>query len=44
MDLRKLKKLFDLVQDSAISALEVKEKEEKVSIAKHVSVDATTIH
>lgn len=37
MDLRKLKKLIDLVQESGISELEVTEGEEKVRIAKHVS-------
>ncbi|WP_412478691.1 acetyl-CoA carboxylase biotin carboxyl carrier protein [Azonexus sp. IMCC34839] len=36
MDLRKLKKLIDLVQESGISELEVTEGEEKVRIAKHV--------
>ena len=39
MDLRKLKKLIDLVQESGISELEVTEGEEKVRIAKH-SVNA----
>ena len=37
MDLRKLKKLIDLVQESGISELEVTEGEEKVRIAKHAS-------
>ena len=37
MDLRKLKKLIDLVQESGISELEVTEGEEKVRIAKHPS-------
>lgn len=37
MDLRKLKKLIDLVQESGISELEVTEGEEKVRIAKHVT-------
>ena len=37
MDLRKLKKLIDLVQESGISELEVTEGEEKVRIAKHVA-------
>lgn len=36
MDLRKLKKLIDLVQESGISELEVTEGEEKVRIVKHV--------
>lgn len=37
MDLRKLKKLIDLVQESGISELEVTEGEEKVRIAKQLS-------
>ena len=37
MDLRKLKKLIDLVQESGISELEVTEGEEKVRIAKYPS-------
>src|ERR1043166_9583580 len=42
MDLRKLKKLIDLVQESGIAELEVTEGEEKVKIVKggHVSVSA----
>ena len=40
MDLRKLKKLIDLVQESGISELEVTEGEEKVHIAKHVAAPA----
>ncbi|HRD32816.1 MAG TPA: acetyl-CoA carboxylase biotin carboxyl carrier protein [Rhodocyclaceae bacterium] len=35
MDLRKLKKLIDLVQESGIAELEVTEGEEKVRIVKH---------
>jgi acetyl-CoA carboxylase biotin carboxyl carrier protein len=35
VDLRKLKKLIDLVQDSGIAELEITEGEEKVRIAKH---------
>lgn len=38
MDLRKLKKLIDLVQESGISELEVTEGEEKVRIAKNYGV------
>jgi len=38
MDLRKLKKLIDLVQESGIAELEVTEGEEKVRIAKHPAV------
>ncbi|GAB4168287.1 MAG: acetyl-CoA carboxylase biotin carboxyl carrier protein [Rhodocyclaceae bacterium] len=37
MDLRKLKKLIDLVQESGISELEVTEGEERVRIAKHAA-------
>ena len=37
MDLRKLKKLIDLVEESGITELEVTEGEEKVRIAKHAS-------
>jgi acetyl-CoA carboxylase biotin carboxyl carrier protein len=40
MDLRKLKKLIDLVQESGISELEVTEGEEKVKIVKHGVVAA----
>jgi len=40
MDLRKLKKLIDLVQESGISELEVTEGEEKVRIAKHYAMPA----
>ena len=40
MDLRKLKKLIDLVQESGISELEVTEGEERVRIAKHYGVAA----
>ena len=36
MDLRKLKKLIDLVQESGISELEITEGEEKVRIAKQL--------
>ena len=40
MDLRKLKKLIDLVQESGISELEVTEGEEKVRIVKHYGTAA----
>ncbi|MDX9699069.1 MAG: acetyl-CoA carboxylase biotin carboxyl carrier protein [Rhodocyclaceae bacterium] len=40
MDLRKLKKLIDLVQESGIAELEVTEGEEKVRIVKHAPVAA----
>ena len=42
MDLRKLKKLIDLVQESGISELEVTEGEERVRIAKHAPIQQTT--
>jgi acetyl-CoA carboxylase biotin carboxyl carrier protein len=37
MDLRKLKTLIDLVQNSGISELEISEGEEKIRIAKHMA-------
>ena len=40
MDLRKLKKLIDLVEESGIAELEVTEGEEKVRIVKHALVAA----
>jgi acetyl-CoA carboxylase biotin carboxyl carrier protein len=40
MDLRKLKKLIDLVEESGIAELEVTEGEEKVRIAKHAASTA----
>ncbi len=43
MDLRKLKKLIDLVQESGISELEVTEGEEKVRIAKYPANNVTTM-
>jgi acetyl-CoA carboxylase biotin carboxyl carrier protein len=44
MDLRKLKTLIDLVQNSGISELEISEGEEKIRIAKHLSAPpATTV-
>jgi len=43
MDLRKLKTLIDLVQNSGISELEISEGEEKIRIAKHFApIPATT--
>ena len=42
MDLRKLKKLIDLVQESGIAELEITEGEEKVKIVKGGSAVATT--
>ncbi len=41
MDLRKLKKLIDLVQESGIAELEITEGEEKVKIVKGGVVDVT---
>lgn len=40
MDLRKLKTLIDLVQNSGISELEISEGEEKIRIAKNLTVAA----
>ena len=40
MDLRKLKTLIDLVQNSGISELEISEGEEKIRIAKHIAAPA----
>lgn len=40
MDLRKLKKLIDLVEESGITELEVTEGEEKVRIVKHSTAPA----
>ena len=41
MDLRKIKKLIDLVQESGIAELEITEGEEKVRIAKHPPTNFT---
>jgi acetyl-CoA carboxylase biotin carboxyl carrier protein len=43
MDLRKLKKLIDLVEESGIAELEITEGEEKVRIAKAVAGSATMV-
>ena len=43
MDLRKLKKLIDLVEDSGISELEITEGEEKVRIVKGAMVTTTPV-
>ncbi|HWV17122.1 MAG TPA: acetyl-CoA carboxylase biotin carboxyl carrier protein, partial [Rhodocyclaceae bacterium] len=40
MDLRKLKTLIDLVQNSGISELEISEGEEKIRIAKNLGAPA----
>ena len=42
MDLRKLKTLIDLVQNSGISELEISEGEEKIRIAKQLAVAPST--
>ena len=42
MDLRKLKTLIDLVQNSGISELEISEGEEKIRIAKHLTAAPAT--
>ncbi len=44
MDLRKLKKLIDLVEESGISELELTEGEEKVRISRNVPNSQQTIH
>lgn len=44
MDLRKLKTLIDLVQNSGISELEISEGEEKIRIAKHLNAPAQTTY
>ncbi|MDO8933079.1 MAG: acetyl-CoA carboxylase biotin carboxyl carrier protein [Rhodocyclaceae bacterium] len=43
MDLRKLKTLIDLVQNSGISELEISEGEEKIRIAKYAAPAQTTM-
>src|SRR5512132_1200587 len=43
MDLRKLKKLIDLVQESGIAELEITEGEEKVRIARGGAVTLTPL-
>ena len=42
MDLRKLKTLIDLMQNSGISELEISEGEEKIRIAKHCTAAPAT--
>ena len=42
MDLRKLKTLIDLVQNSGISELEISEGDEKIRIAKHLAPTPST--
>ncbi|MBI5923214.1 MAG: acetyl-CoA carboxylase biotin carboxyl carrier protein [Betaproteobacteria bacterium] len=44
MDLRKLKKLIDLVQESGITELEVTEGEEKVRIVKQAAIPPATTY
>ena len=44
MDLRKLKKLIDLVEESGIAELEITEGEEKVRIVKHSPSPAQTAY
>lgn len=43
MDLRKLKTLIDLVQNSGISELEISEGEEKIRISKQMTAASTTM-
>lgn len=44
MDLRKLKKLIDLVEESGISELELTEGEEKVRISRNFTATAPVMH
>ncbi|HAJ72870.1 MAG TPA: acetyl-CoA carboxylase biotin carboxyl carrier protein, partial [Methylophilaceae bacterium] len=44
MDLRKLKKLIDLVEESGISELELTEGEEKVRISRALMPSAPVTH
>ena len=44
MDLRKLKKLIDLVEESGISELELTEGEEKVRISRNLQQPQNTVH
>ena len=44
MDLRKLKKLIDLVEESGISELELTEGEEKVRISRNLPQEQGTVH
>ena len=44
MDLRKLKKLIDLVEESGISELELTEGEEKVRISRNFTNNAPQVH
>ena len=44
MDLRKLKKLIDLVEESGISELELTEGEEKVRISRNLPQAQNTVH
>lgn len=44
MDLRKLKKLIDLVEESGISELELTEGEEKVRISRHLMPSAAPVN
>ena len=44
MDLRKLKTLIDLVQNSGISELEISEGEEKIRISRHLTAAPITSH
>ena len=40
MDIRKIKKLIELLEESAVSEIEIKEGEESVRIARHGAADA----
>ena len=41
MDIRKIKKLIELLEESGVSEIEIKEGEESVRIARHSSADAS---
>jgi acetyl-CoA carboxylase biotin carboxyl carrier protein len=43
MDLRKLKKLIDLVEESSITELEINDAEERVRIVKHGAAPFTML-
>ena len=43
MDIRKVKKLIELIDDSGVSEIEIKEGEESIRICKNVVVNATPV-
>lgn len=44
MDIRKIKKLIELVEESGISELEISEGEESVRISRHGSAPVAPVH